>query len=84
MTTWPGLAALICVIVLFFSLSLHVFPDYLLVPVLSGLISAFLLSSPRDVERYNSFTPLVDTAGILMGMIHRCQSKHTVDHLLFT
>ena len=47
------------------------FPDYLLVPVLSGLISAFLLSSPRDVERYNSFTPLVDTAGILMGMIHR-------------
>lgn len=41
---------------------------YLLVLVLSGLISAFLLRSPRDVDRYSSFTP-VDTAGILAGVL---------------
>lgn len=40
---------------------------YLLVLVLSGLISAFLLSSPRDVDKYSSFTS-VDTAGILTGV----------------
>lgn len=38
--------------------------SYLLVLVLSGLISAFLLRSPRDVDKYSSLTP-VDTAGIL-------------------
>lgn len=42
-----------------------VFVCYLLVLVFSGFTSAFLLSSPRDVDRYSSLTP-EDTEGIFV------------------